>query len=118
MSNPLSSNKDLYFRCFELNKCPPQFIKPDKYKKICEDIHGNDEDTSTDENSIQETSFDEDTSINEKDLPETSNHDEDTSVNEKDYTTITNLELRELDGYKVEKDKSSVAFPKDPPRPT
>ena len=124
-SNPLSSNKDLYFRCFELNKCPPQFIKPDKYKKICEDIHGNDEDTSVEENNIEETSsFDKDTSINEKDCSETSNYDEDTSVKERDLqgtldnTTSTDLQLREFQNYKAEGDNSSVAFPEDQARPT
>ena len=30
------------FRCFELNKCTPQFIKPENYLKICNEIHGND----------------------------------------------------------------------------
>ena len=119
------ANKNLYFRCFELNKCPPQFIKPVKYKKICEDIHGNDEDTSAEENNIEETSsFDKDTSINEKDCSETSNYDEDTSVKERDLqgtldnTTSTDLQLREFQNYKAEGDNSSVAFPEDQARPT
>merc|ERR1712126_603251 len=36
-----TSSSIIPYRCFELNKCTPQFIKPENYVKICK-IHGND----------------------------------------------------------------------------
>merc|ERR1712126_5693 len=37
-----TSSSIIPYRCFELNKCTPQFIKPENYLKICKEIHGND----------------------------------------------------------------------------
>merc|ERR1712126_344628 len=37
-----TSSSIIPYRCFELNKCTPQFIKPENYVKICNEIHGND----------------------------------------------------------------------------
>merc|ERR1712126_584445 len=37
-----TSSSLIPYRCFELNKCTPQFIKPENYVKICNEIHGND----------------------------------------------------------------------------
>merc|ERR1712126_559944 len=89
-----TSSSIIPYRCFELNKCTPQFIKPENYLKICKEIHGNDtvneEDTKglKDEENAQsqifsnnqrdDTMYEEDT----KGLKDVENARDDTLINE------------------------------------
>merc|ERR1712126_121370 len=138
-----TSSSIIPYRCFELNKCTPQFIKPENYLKICKEIHGND--TVKEEENAQSQIFSNnqrDDTMNEEDTKGlkdeenarrqiSSNNQRDDTVNEEDTKGLKDEEnaqsqissnnqrddtMNEEDTQKFEKESKRDYYPTSSPK--